>query len=68
MQKNVIIGHVFQPKDIINIINLFNQNLLAQQQKAGDKDENMQDESNMTIQKSIISTEYGTNPSISPQS
>lgn len=49
MQKNVIIGHVFQPKDIINIINLFNQNLLAQQQKSGDKDENMQDESNITI-------------------
>lgn len=43
-QKNVIIGQVFQPKDIISIINLFNQNLQAQQQKSGDMDEKMQDE------------------------
>ena len=64
MQKNVIIGNVFQPKDIVSIVNLFNQNI-ANQSKSFDKDEAMHDES-QNVGKSIISTEYGTNPSVSP--
>ena len=41
MQKNVIIGNVFQPKDIVSIVNLFNQNMA----NSNDKDEAMNDES-----------------------
>lgn len=51
-------------------MHLFNQNI-ASTQKGSDKDEQMQDESHLigsNLQKSIISTEYQSNPSISPQS
>lgn len=42
--------------------------MLNQQTNTTDKDENMQDESQITAMKSITSTDYQSNPSISPQS
>lgn len=42
--------------------------MLNQQTSKTDKDENMQDESQITAMKSVTSTEYQSNPSISPQS
>ena len=70
-QQNVIISHVFQARDMINIVNV-----PAKKAKDADNDETMEDASEQKTNlvavcithKSIISTDYQSQPSISPQS